>query len=208
MNVILSLTVNVHFLVVFLSQPSSRFWLCTSLPLSAWRKRIRVKCRTVVMEDAEELELDEIHFQTNALYLELAKGAYIISRVKWLEEGERNSSYFFVLEKRNGNRKPLSALNIDGAVCKDLVQIYNFVTHLYSNLYSSKCDANSCDSSLDKIQCCIPAIDDDYESYYESEFKYEEVWKALQSMKKGNGLSVELYTHFWDSIKIPLVKMY
>lgn len=38
----LALTVNVHFLVVFLSQPSSRFWLCTSLPLSAWRKRIRV----------------------------------------------------------------------------------------------------------------------------------------------------------------------
>ncbi len=113
-----------------------------------------------------------------------------------------------MLEKRNGNRKPLSALNIDGAVCKDLVQIYNFVTHFYSNLYSSKCDANSCDSSLDKIQCCIPAIDDDYESYYESEFKYEEVWKALHSMKKGNCLSVEFYTHFWDSIKSPLVKMY
>ncbi len=50
MNVILALTVNVHFLVVFLSQPSSQFWLCTSLPLSAWRKGISFKFRTVVMD--------------------------------------------------------------------------------------------------------------------------------------------------------------
>ncbi len=147
--------------------------------------------------------MNKIHFQINELYLDLAKGAFIRSRAKWLEDGERNSSYFFALEKR----KSLSALNIDGAVCKDIVQISNFV----SNLYSSKLDTNSCDSFLDKVQCCIPAIDDDYKSY--CELKCEEVWKALQSMKKGkspgiDGLSVEFYTHFWDTIKSPLVKMY
>ncbi len=149
--------------------------------------------------------MNKIHFQINELYLDLAKGAFIRSRAKWLEEGERNSSYFFALEKR----KSLSALNIDGAVCKDIVQISNFV----SNLYSSKFDTNSCDSFLDKIQCCIPAIDEDYKSYRESGLKCKEVWKALQSMKKGkspgiDGLSVEFYTHFWDTIKSPLVKMY
>ncbi len=71
--------------------------------------------------EEEKLELNKIHFQINELYLDLAKGAFIRSRAKWLEEGERNSSYFFVLEKRNGKRKSLSALNIDGAVCKDIV---------------------------------------------------------------------------------------
>ncbi len=90
--------------------------------------------------------MNKIHFQINELYLDLAKGAFIRSRAKWLEEGERNSSYFFALEKRNGKRKSLSALNIDGAVCKDIVQISNFV----SSLYSSKFDTNSCDSFLIK----------------------------------------------------------
>ncbi len=149
--------------------------------------------------------MNKIHFQINELCLDLAKGAFIRSRAKWLEEGERNSSYFFALEKR----KSLSALNIDGAVCKDIVQISNFV----SSLYSSKFDTNICDSFLIKIQCCIPAIDEDYKSYCESGLKCEEVWKALQSMKKGkspgiDGLSVEFYTHFWDTIKSPSVKMY
>lgn len=163
------------------------------------------------VSEEEKLELDKINFQINELYLELAKGAFIRFRAKWLEGGERSSSYFFALEKRNGKRKSLSALNIDGAVCKDLVQISDFITNFYSNLFSSKFDINSCDSFLDKLQCCIPA--EDYKLHCESELKCKEVWKALQSMKKGkspgiDGLSVEFYTHFWDTIKNPLVKMH
>ncbi len=178
------------------------FWLQTEYILLC---RLNELLSKENVSEEEKLELNKIHFQINELYLDLAKGAFIRSRAKWLEEGERNSSYFFALEKR----KSLSALNIDGAVCKDIVQISNFV----SNLYSSKFDTNSCDSFLDKIQCCIPAIDDDYKSYRESGLKCEEVWKALQSMKKGkspgiDGLSVEFYTHFWDTSKSPLVKMY
>ncbi len=180
------------------------FWLQTEYILLC---RLNELLSKENVSEEEKLELNKIHFQINELYLDLAKGAFIRSRAKWLEEGVRNSSYFFALEKRNGKRKSLSALNIDGAVCKDIVQIYNFV----SNLYSSKLDTNSCDSFLDKVQCCIPAIDEDYKSY--CELKCEEVWKALQSMKKEkspgiDGLSVECYTHFWDTIKSVLVKMY
>ncbi len=189
--------------------------ICKELKASRLQTEFILLCRLNELlskenvSEEEQFELNKIHFQINELYLDLAKGAFIRSRAKWLEEGVRNSSYFFALEKRNGKRKSLSALNIDGAVCKDIVEISNFV----SNLYSSKFDTNSCDSFLDKVQCCIPAIDDDYKSYCESGLKCEEVWKALQSMKKGkspgiDGLSVEFYTHFWDTIKSPLVKIY
>lgn len=85
----------------------------------------------------------------NELYLELAKGGFIRSRAKWLEEGEKNSSYFFALEKRNGKKKAITALNIDGVICKDPIQISKFVTEFYSNLYSSNFDANSCDKFID-----------------------------------------------------------
>ncbi len=186
--------------------------ICKELKASRLQTESILLCRLNELSSKENVSEEEklekikfLNFQIKELYLDLAKGAFIRSRAKWLEEGERNSSYFFALEKR----KSLSALNIDGAVCKDIVQISNFV----SNLYSSKFDTNSCDSFLDKVQCCIPAIDEDYKSYCESGLKCEEVWKALQSMKKGkspgiDGLSVEFYTHFWDTIKSSLVKMY
>ncbi len=131
--------------------------ICKELKASRLQTKSILLCRLNELlskenvSEEEKFELNKTHFQINELYLDLAKGAFIRSRAKWLEEGERNSSYFFALEKRNGKRKSLSALNIDGLVCKDIVQISNFV----SNLYSSKFDTNSCDSFLDKVQCCI-----------------------------------------------------
>ena len=90
----------------------------------------------------EELEIRKIQLQLDQMYLDLAKGAFIRSRAKWLEEGEKNTSYFFALEKRNFKRKSLSALNIDGVPSKDPKLISNFVTKFYRNLYESQCNAS------------------------------------------------------------------
>lgn len=43
----------------------------------------------------------------------MAKGAFIRSRKKWLEEGERNSTYFFKLEKHHQENNRLIKLKID-----------------------------------------------------------------------------------------------
>ncbi len=67
----------------------------------------------------KEVELAKILSQLDLIYLDLAKGAFIRSRAKWLEEGEINTSYFFALEKRNLKRNTLSALNINGSSCTD-----------------------------------------------------------------------------------------
>ncbi len=47
-----------------------------------------------------DVELAQIQSQLDLIYLDLAKGAFIRSRAKWLEEGEKNTSNFFALEKR------------------------------------------------------------------------------------------------------------
>lgn len=47
------------------------------------------------LSQEEELELRELHLQMNQTYLNIARGAFVRSRAKWLEEGEVNSSYFF-----------------------------------------------------------------------------------------------------------------
>lgn len=119
------------------------------------------------------------------MYLELAKGAFIRSRPKWLEEGERSTNYFFALEKRNFKRKALTTLHIDGVPSEDAQVISNFITSFYAKLYESKFWADDCNRFMEKIQTCIPSVDEDVKLICESELTAAEVRKALFSMKKG-----------------------
>jgi len=65
----------------------------------------------------EETLLASLRNEIDDHYLELVKGAFIRSRAKWLEMGEKNTSYFFALEKRNIKRNCLTAL--DGNINKN-----------------------------------------------------------------------------------------
>lgn len=61
----------------------------------------------------------ELQSKLDHLYLERAQGAYIRSRAKWIEEGEKNSSYFSKLETNRQQRNSISSLMIQGEECKD-----------------------------------------------------------------------------------------
>lgn len=63
--------------------------------------------------------MTKIQSKLDLMYLDLAKGAFLRSRAKWLEEGEENTSYFFALEIRNFKRNPLPAININGSLFMD-----------------------------------------------------------------------------------------
>lgn len=43
----------------------------------------------------EKVKLESIKNQIDQIYIDTAKGAFIRSRAKWLEKGEKNTSYFF-----------------------------------------------------------------------------------------------------------------
>ncbi len=74
-------------------------------------------------------------------FLDLAKGAYTRSRAKWLEEGEINS---------NGQRKTLSALNIDRVISKDLKRYIRFLLqNSIAILYTSNFNYNNSEKMID-----------------------------------------------------------
>ena len=163
--------------------------------------------------DEEKVEMKNISLQLDELYLDLAKGAFIRSRAKWLEEGEKNSSYFFALEKRNGQRKALTSLNINGTKSNDPMLITEFVADFYKGLYSSQFHPSNCSMFIEKISKYIAIINDTYKAVCDSNITVAEIGKALHSMKKGrapgiDGLSVEFYVHFWEYIQDPLICMY
>lgn len=54
--------------------------------------------------DRHSQTLMELQAKLHDLYLQIAQGAFIRSRAKWIEAGEKNSSNFSHLEKFNSNR--------------------------------------------------------------------------------------------------------
>lgn len=56
------------------------------------------------LSENEEIRIKKLKEEIDNMYIDMTKGAFIRSRAKWLEKGERNSSYYFALEKRNRKR--------------------------------------------------------------------------------------------------------
>ena len=130
-----------------------------------------------------------------------------------MEDGKTNSGYFFALEKRNGKRKSLQTLNINGIHCTDSKEISNFVSSFYSNLYTSKFNDLLCETYISKLKEVVPAVEEDLQILCDSKVTINEIKTALFSMKKEkspgiDGLSVEFYINFWEIIQKPLFCMY
>ncbi len=121
-----------------------------------------------ILTKEDEVELAKIQSQLDLIYLDLAKGAFIRSRAKWLEEGEKNTSYFFALEKRNLKRNTLSALNINGSSCTDPKKISDSVFSFYNHLYNSKFDLFYCENFIKIIHQNIPTIDKEFHDLCDS----------------------------------------
>lgn len=53
-----------------------------------------------------------LQLQLDDLYTVKAKGVFIRSRARWIENGENNSSYFFNLEKHRQAKKAINTIYV------------------------------------------------------------------------------------------------
>lgn len=65
-------------------------------------------------------------------------GSIIRSKIKWTEHGEKNSSFFLNLEKRNYINKHITQLNISGNIINNPSEILKHEKLVYEKLYREK----------------------------------------------------------------------
>ena len=134
-----------------------------------------------------------------------AEGAYIRSRSHDYEEGERNSKYFFNIEKRNSYKKSINKLKAsDGSITENQEKILDEMQYFYKNLYSKQ-DLNDADTFLNNINLPTQMPDETKNSLTE-EIDMEEIDKAIKMMQLNkspgeDGLPIEFYRRFWNEIK-------
>lgn len=67
--------------------------------------KISLLCNLSRLTEENSIELNQMQYKLDELYIDKAKGAFIRSRAKWIEEGENYSTYFFNLEKSRQTKK-------------------------------------------------------------------------------------------------------
>ena len=93
--------------------------------------------------------------------LKAAQGAQVRSRVRWVEEGESSSAFFFRLERKRGADRRISALKAaDGGIVSDTAGLCGAITSFYSDLFRSQpTDGDARVSLLRHITSTLSPVD-------------------------------------------------
>ena len=130
------------------------------------------------------------------------RGVLLRSRARWVEDGEKVSSYFCAMEKRNYVNKSMNCLNINGKIETDKSKISEAVNDFYKTLYS-KIDVQ--DLNISDLVNEVPQLDQTEAEQLEGELNLEELSVSLKNMKNrkspgSDGFTVEFFKVFWGKL--------
>ncbi len=161
-------------------------------------------------------ERSEAKNKLNMLSLNEAKGYQIRSRVRWLEEGEKNTKYFARLENRRQTFNYIQCLKKQGDednTAESDKDIIEEITYFYQSLYKSKRpNRNLVMNYLNDTQIMHTLGEIDREMC-DQNISVNECKSVLKHMKNNkspglDGLPIEFYKTFWDLISDFLLEVY
>ena len=116
-------------------------------------KLIAKNTKDVSEKSSLKISRETLKSKYDVLLRERASGAQMRSWAKWLEQGERSTSYFLKLENaRQSNNSITSLRSESGEIFNSNAKIMKEATHFYTELYTFKnLQHNDMDAFLDKI---------------------------------------------------------
>ena len=163
------------------------------------------KSTTTTLTPEEEQLLSSKKCKLDQIMNVKAEGAYIRSRSQNYEEGERNSKYFFNIEKKNSYKKAINKLKMsDNSITENQETILEEMKSFYKNLYSKQALEDG-DNFLNKLSIPEP-LPTESEDKLKAELEPDELSKAVKLMQPNkspgeDGLPIEFYRFFWNDIK-------
>ena len=154
-----------------------------------------------------EAELEQIKSMLDEEVEKIAKGNILRCQAKWCEEGERSSSYFLNLEKRNYNNKTITKLKkANGQICEEKEKIQELQMEYYSKLYTSNNVGEALANDQIFFNLEIPKLSPEQVVECEGPLTEAELYSALKTTKKNkapgsDGFPCEFYSKFWGDIK-------
>ena len=140
--------------------------------------------------------------------VQAANSAQIRSRVKFIEQGEKNTKYFLGLEKARANTKIMDRLiKDDGQIITNQNEILQEQARFYSEVYKKKSEFDSNKANDFTRNMNIPTITEESKNLLDSDFTLNELSKSLKSMSNesapgSDGITYSFLKFFWSKINV------
>ena len=158
-----------------------------------------------IKNELEQMEKHEAH------------GIMLRSKVRWIEEGEKNTNYFLSLEKRNYCNKLITQIQVDDKLINNQEELLQEQKHFFETLYKENICVTSNEYNkvlqnfLQDIE--VPQISEENKMQCEEDLIETEITRALKEMKNKktpgtDGLPAEFYKVCWIDMKQILTESY
>ena len=162
-------------------------------------------------ENKLEFEICKTNYEKAYEYI--TKGSILRSRVKWYEEGEKNTKYFLNLENHQKKKSCIRRIyNEHNKLISNPKEILKELNKFYQNLYSENGKKPSIETKNKFLKNeNIPVLDQEESKQCEGQLTMNECFQALESFEcnksPGNdGLTAEFYKCFWTRLGEQLVE--
>ena len=161
------------------------------------------------------LELQLARARLRKITLIKTKGAILRSKSRWHEEGERNTKYFFCLEKRNHDNKTITKIKVgEDSYTEYQFEILEEQKNFYESLYrSSNINSKNFGTSPFFNPENVTTLTEEEMKSCEGLINEVECTNALTDFNSNktpgsDGLPAEFYRFFWPDICHDLIASY
>ncbi|KAK0138454.1 Transposon TX1 uncharacterized protein [Merluccius polli] len=140
------------------------------------------------------------------------QGALVRSRIQNITEMDAPSSFFFGLEKKQGQRRQIhSLLSETGQELTEPGMIRKRAVEFYASLFESEFREN--EELMEEVCGGLPQVSRETYPQLDSPLTQQELYDALKGMQGRkapgiDGLTVEFYNAFWDILAHDILEMF
>ena len=144
--------------------------------------------------------------------LSIARGAQIRSRVRWIEEGEKTKTkYFLNSEKQKGSNNTISSLKINQQSTGDPSEILQEIRWFYTNMYKKDTLTEENRNIKNRYLAgeTYPTLSEEEKQRCEKVITENELTEALNKLNTNSapgsdGITPTCYQQFWEKIETSL----
>ena len=151
--------------------------------------------------------MDRVKKKLAKIVAKKTQGAMVRSKATWYEFGEKNSKYFYNLEKRNQKKKHIhSIIKDDGSVIREPNQILEEEENFFKEIYKAKGVTPESDAFEHIFQSKgLNTLKQEDADSCGGFLTLEECANALNHFKNNktpgsDGFTIEFYRYFWNTL--------